>query len=145
METQQVEGKSAFLSCQLAHDGLFDNEMMMVEMTFLRNPESDADVDFYASVMESVYGKNKGFTILFDASGLTSIPMKYLNALKKRMDETADKQDQLMVASAALLPQGALMKLIHKLFLRKTTDDRKICSNVTEARAFLTAIAHQPK
>lgn len=137
LKTTVLPTKTAFLTFQLKNDGLFDDETMNVEMIFVRNPESDADVDFYAETMENVYAKNKAFTILFDASGLTSIPLKYLKALKKRMDETAEKQERLMIASAALLPQGSLMKVIQKLFLAKSTSDRRICATIAEAQSFL--------
>lgn len=139
VETQD-EKVMPFLTCSLANDGLFDNGMMRVHMQFLRDPQNEADVDMYAAAMDGVYGKNKEFTILFDASSLNSVAPKYLKALKKRIDETAEKQDKLMVASAALLPKNTIMKIIQTLFIRKTSSSRKICTTVEEAQTFLTTV-----
>lgn len=137
---EPTDTKIPFLTCQLSNGGLFDNGTMRVEMVFRRDPETDADVDAYANAMDNVYGKNKVFTILFDASLLNNVPVKYLKALKKRIDDTAEKQDSLMLASAALLPRGITMKIIQTLFIKKTTESRKICSTVAEAQQFLANI-----
>lgn len=137
----ESDAKSPFLTMKLANDGLFEKGMMRVEIVFLRDPQRDDDVDVYANAMDSVYGKDKEFTILFDASLLNNVPMKYLRALKKRIDETADKQDRLMTASAALLPKGIAMKIIQTLFMKKTTESRKICTTVAEAQTFLDTFA----
>lgn len=134
METKDVEIDIPFLEYSLANAGLQEAGSMHVEIRFLRNPNKD-EVNEYSHAMEDVLGKNKYFTILFDASKLTSLT--YAAALKKRIAEVEEQQNEKAIGCALILPSGKLMKAIQNLFLKKTPYPLKVCSNVEEAREFL--------
>lgn len=137
-ETKDVEAVVPFMDYTLINSGLQGAGNMQVEMFFLRNPSKE-EIEHYRFAMEDVLGKNKYFTILFDASKLTSLT--HASLLKARIAEVEKQQNEKAVGCALILPGGKLMKTMQNLFLKKTPYPLKVCADLKEAREFLQQFA----
>lgn len=125
-----------FVECVLLNARLQEPGNMQVEMMFRRDPAEPDEINLFSDGMEEALGKNKYFTMLFDASNLTQL--KFAAVLKKQIDAVQPQLNDKVLACATVLPPGKVMDMFRKFFIpKKSAYPVRVCKDIAEAREFL--------
>ena|SRR6185369_2665514 len=134
-----------FYSISYKNDGILDRGAMKVKVTFHHNVDDAREIDLYLEDIMTMYAKNKPFSILYNASGVSAANPKHLQRLGAFMDTKEDESKRLIIACAVVLPNPAVRTLVKTIVLfKESSSPLSICKNVPEAHKFLQRFETDP-
>ncbi len=125
-------------------DGILDNGVMGVMVTFLRLPDSEDEITKYIKEIDDLYTKRKHFLIEYDATRLNKKPTAAM--LKRLADDVKEKEHltkTYVLACAVIIDTttvfGSLLHTLIKsiLFIRKPVCPTEFFGSKKEADAYL--------